>query len=88
MHSSLWYMESDELLGSAVCGSGSSEGVTDEDERRLRVYEQLFGILYTQRLWKLKPQTGRGERNQRDGSGDGRTDGRAGVDVTETHTRT
>ena len=65
MHSSLWYIESDELLGSVVCGSGSSDGVTDEEERRLRVYEQLFGILYTQRLWKLKPQTVNGKNQNK-----------------------
>lgn len=57
MHSSLHDIESEELRGSDVCGSGSSEGVTDDDERRVLVYEQLFGILYTQRLWKLSAQS-------------------------------
>ena len=45
MDSSLHEMESEELRGKVDEGSGRREGVSDEDERRLRVYEQLFGIL-------------------------------------------
>jgi hypothetical protein len=51
--SSLYVIESDELRGS----NRNGVGVSDEDDRRLRVYEQLFGILYTHRLWKLNPQS-------------------------------
>ena len=65
MDSSLHEMDSDELRGKSVALDGrgrndgvSSEGdVSDEDERRLRVYEQLLGILYTHRLWKLRAQS-------------------------------
>lgn len=45
MDSSLQDMESDELRGRTLVGSGKSDGVSDEDDRRLLVYEQLFGIL-------------------------------------------
>jgi len=63
MDSSLHEMESDELRGRSVAlGRGRNESVSsdddasDDDERRLRVYEQLLGILYTHRLWKLRAQ--------------------------------
>lgn len=45
MDSSLQDMESDELRGRTLLGGGRSDGVSDDDDRRLRVYEQLFGIL-------------------------------------------
>lgn len=45
MDSSLQDMESDELRGRTLLGGGKSDGVNDDDDRRLRVYEQLFGIL-------------------------------------------
>ena len=64
MDSSLHEMESDELRGRSVAlGRGRNESVSsdddasDDDERRLRVYEQLLGILYTHRLWKLRAQS-------------------------------
>lgn len=45
MDSSLQDMESDELRGRTLDGSGNSEGVSDDEDRRLLVYEQLLGIL-------------------------------------------
>lgn len=71
MDSSLHEMDSDELRGrrAALGGRGRNDGVSrkegvssdddvsDDDERRLRVYEQLLGILYTHRLWKLRAQS-------------------------------
>lgn len=50
-HSSLTEIVSEELLPlSPELGSGSRLGVSVEDVRRLRVYEQLLGILYTHLL--------------------------------------
>jgi hypothetical protein len=48
--SSLQDMESDGLRGRTLDGGGksdgvNSEGVNEDDDRRLRVYEQLLGIL-------------------------------------------
>ncbi len=50
-HSSLTEIVSEELLPlSPELGSGNRLGVSVEDVRRLRVYEQLLGILYTHLL--------------------------------------
>lgn len=45
MDSSLQDMESEGLRVIKLLGSGRSDGASDDDDRLLRVYEQLLGIL-------------------------------------------